>query len=171
VGEIKSTIDLVLEKTRDLSLSSQEKKKLAQQEREKKLRGLISRYLDQLIPLDRLTEELERTAGAEKDLAVQFLKTHLLTQIDFDRDNSSIFTALEEIAGLDTSPLITLQQEYQSAKEAAKKEMMEKSLAQLHEKGINGSAVVPNLENDPKWKHVSDGLRKKHQERLKELKL
>jgi hypothetical protein len=171
VGEIKSTIDLVLEKTRDLSLSSQEKQKLARQELEKKLRGIISRYLDQLIPMDRLTEEMERTAGADKGLAMQFLKRHLLNQLDFDRDNASILTALEQAAGVDISPLTTLQQEYRSEQEAAKKEITEIYLAGLRDKGINGSAVVPNLEKDPTWRRLSDELRKRYQERLEEMEL
>jgi len=171
MGEIKSTLDLVLEKTKDLSLSSQEKQKLAEQDLEKKVRSLLSKYLDQLIPLDRLTEDMERVSGTEKDLALQFLRTHLLAQIDFDRDNSSIFTALKEAAGIDIAPLITLQEEYRSEKEAAKKEITETSLAELQDKGITGSAVVPNLENYPNWRTFSDGLHKKYQDRLEEMEL
>jgi len=171
VAEIKSTIDLVLEKTRDLSLSSQEKQGLAQQELEKRLLGLISRYLDQLIPLCRLTEEMEAMPGTEKELAVRLLKTHLIAHLDLDRDNSSILTALEEIAGIDTASLMTLQEEYRSEKEEAEKEITEKCLAGLRDRGIAGSAVVPNLGKDPVWTHFLDGLRTKYQKSLEEMEL
>jgi len=171
VGEIKSTLDLVLEKSKDLSLSRQEKQKLAEQNLEKKVRSHLSKYLDQLIPLDRLTEEMEQIPGQEKDLAVQFLTTHLLAQIDFEGDNSSIFTALKEIAGIDISPLISLQQEYRSEKETGKKDIVEKSLAEFSDKGVTGSAVVPHLENNPNWRNFSDGLHKKYQDRVKEMEL
>jgi hypothetical protein len=171
VGEIKSTIDLVLEKTRDLSLSSQEKQKLAQQELERRLLGLISRYLDQLIPLGRLTEEMERMAGTEKELAVRLLKTHLITHLDLDQDNSSILTALEEIAGIDTASLMALQEEYRSEKEKAEKEITEKCLAGLRDRGIAGSAAVPNLGKDPTWTNFLDRLRTRYEERLEEMEL
>jgi hypothetical protein len=171
VAEIQSTIDLVLEKTRDLSLSSQEKQELAQQELERRLLGLLSRYLDQLIPLGRLTEEMERIPGTEKELAVRLLKTQLLAHLDLDRDNSSILTALEEVAGIDTAPLMALQEEYRSEKEEAEREITEKCLTGLRDRGIAGPAVVPNLEKDPAWRDFLDGLRTRHQERLEEMEL
>jgi hypothetical protein len=171
VGEIKSTIELVLEKTRDLSLSSQEKQKLAQQELERRLIGLISRYLDQLIPLGRLTEEIESIQGTEKEHAVRLLKTHLIAHLDLDRDNSSILIALKEIAGIDTAFLTALQEEYRSEKEEAEKEITEKCLARLRERGIAGSAVVPNLGKDAAWTNFLDGLRTRYRNRVEEMEL
>ncbi len=60
MGEIKSTIDLVLEKTRNLTLSKEEKLGLAREELEKKIGGLLNRYLDNLLPISRLKEELKK---------------------------------------------------------------------------------------------------------------
>jgi hypothetical protein len=171
VGEIKSTIDLVLEKTSGLTLSSEDKEKLAQKELEKKLQGLISRYLDQLIPMSRLTEEMAKMAGTEKDLSVRLVKRHLLAHLDFDRDNSNILSALEEVAGVDTASLAALQQEYQSEKEEAKKGITEKSLERLQEKGVSGPAVVPNVGKDPAWTQFLEGLHKRYQERLEPMVL
>lgn len=171
MGEIKSTIDLVLEKTRDLTLSSEDKDKLAQKELEKKIQGLISRYLDQLIPMSRLAQEMERMAGTEKDLSVRLLKRHLLAHLDFARDNSNILSALEEVAGVDTASLANLQEEYQSEKEEAKKGITEKSLERLQERGVSGSAVVPNLGKDPDWTQFLEGLHKRYQERLEPMVL
>jgi hypothetical protein len=171
VGEIKSTIDLVLEKTRDLTLSRDDKQKIAQNELEKKIQGLINRYLDQLIPMSRLTEEMEKTAGTEKDLSVRLLKRHLLAHLDLDRDNSSILSALEEVAGVDTASLVALQEEYRSEKQGAKKGITEKSLERLKAKGVSGSAVVPKLGKDPDWTKFLDGLRKRYQERLESIVL
>jgi hypothetical protein len=171
VGEIKSTIDLVLEKTRDLSLSSQEKQDLARQELERRVLGLISRYLEQVIPLDRLTEEMEIIPDTEKELAVGLLKTHLIARFDLDRDNSSILTALKEIAGIDTASLTALQEEYRSEKEGAEKQNWEKCLAALRDRGIAGSAVVPNLKKDAAWTNFFDGLQTRYRKRLEEMKL
>jgi hypothetical protein len=171
VGEIKSTIDLVLEKTRGFTLSSEDKEKLAQKELEKKIQGLISRYLDQLIPMSRLAEEMEKMAGTEKGLSVRLVKRHLLAHLDFDRDNSNILSALEEVAGVDTEPLVALQEGYQSEKEEAKKDITEKGLERLQGKGVSGSAVVPNLGKDPAWTQFLEGLHKRYQKKLEPMVL
>lgn len=167
MGEIKSTIDLVLEKTKNLTLSSKEKQKLARKELEKKVQGLLKRYLDNLIPLRRLTEEMEKIADNEKGLVYTLLKKHLLAHLDLDSDNSSIFSALNEITGYDVTPLTNLQNEYQSEKERTKKVFIEKSLVTLQERGVSGSAVVPNLDKSPDWNRLLDSLCKRYQERLK----
>ena len=171
MGEIKSTIDLVLEKTRGLTLSSEDKEKIAQEELEKKIQGLISRYLDQLIPMSRLTEEMKKMADTEKDLSVRLVKIHLLAHLDLDRDNSRILSALQEVAGVDTASLVALQEEYRSEKEEAKKDITEKGLAGLRERGIAGSAVVPNLGKDPHWTQFLERLHKRYQERLEPMVL
>jgi hypothetical protein len=166
LAEIKSTIDLVLEKTRDLTLSREEKQKLAQKELEKKLQGLISRYLDQVIPLTRLTEEVEKTAPTEKELAYALRKKYLLAHLNLDRDNSLILSALKEVSGFDTAFLSNLQEEYQSEREKAKRAFQDRSLVTLNEKGVSGSAVVPNLEKNPEWSQFIDNLRRRYLERL-----
>jgi len=169
VAEIKSTIDLVLEKTRDFTLSREEKQKLAQKELEKKLQGLISRYLDQVIPLSRLYEEVGKTAHTEKELAYTLLKTYLLAHLNLDRDNSLILSALKEIRGFDTAFLSNLQEEYQSEREKTERAFHEKSLVTLQEKGVSGSAVVPNLEKNPEWNQFIDTLRSRYLERIETL--
>ena len=167
MGEIKSTIDLVLEKTRDLTLSREEKLSLAREELDKKLHGIINRYLDNLLPLRRLKEEVEIIDSKEHGLSYKLIKKHLLAHFDLDSDNRSVLSALSEIAGFDILPLNTLQKEYQAEKQEATRAFNERTLSALEEKGISGSAVVPNLSHDPDWDQFLKGLRKRYQERLK----
>ncbi len=110
-------------------------------------------------------------AGAERDLSVRLLKRHLLAHLDLDRDNSSVLSALEEVAGVDSASLVALQEEYQSEKEEAKKAITEKSLKRLQERGVSGPAVVPNLGKDPHWTQFLEGLHKRYRERLEPMVL
>ena len=57
MGEIKSTLDLVLEKTRHLSLSSEEKQDLAAQEIEKRIKGMLQKYQNGLLTPEELKSE------------------------------------------------------------------------------------------------------------------
>lgn len=169
MGEIKSTLDLVLEKTRDLTLSKEEKLSLARKELDKNVRGLLNRYLDNFLPLNRLKQEMENIAGNERDLVYKFFKKHLLARFDLDSDNVSILSALNEVAGFDIAPLTILQKEYQSEKEETEKAFRERVLVALEEKGVSGSAIVPNLNHIPDWDQFLDSSHKKYQERLKSI--
>jgi len=166
LGEIKSTIDLVLEKTRNLTLSREEKLGLAREELDKKLRGLLNRYLDNLLPLSRLKEEVEIIDSKEHGLSYELLKKHLLAHFDLETDNSLVFSALNEISGFDIAPLTILQKEYQAEKQEATRTFNERTLSALEEKGISGSAVVANLDQDPDWDQYLKDLRNRYQERL-----
>ena len=46
MAEIKSTLDLVLEKTRDMTLSSDEKQQQQREAIETRFRGLLQKYID-----------------------------------------------------------------------------------------------------------------------------
>jgi hypothetical protein len=60
MAEIKSTIDLIMERTKDLSASREEREAWHRQEREKHIRGLVQRLLDYSLTLDDVKDELER---------------------------------------------------------------------------------------------------------------
>jgi len=166
LGEIKSTLDLVLEKTRDLTLSEEEKLDLAREELDRKIQGLVNRYLDNIIPLRRLKEEIQSTDSDENRRALKPVKRHLLAHFDLEGDNTPVLSALDEIAGFKVSLLTTLQKEYQAEREETERAFKERALLALQERGVSGSAVVPNLRQDPDWDQSLKGLRERYQERL-----
>ena len=60
MGEIKSTLDLVMEKTKHLSLSDEEKQSQKKAELEKRVNGLLQKYQDQVLSLEQLLGEYTR---------------------------------------------------------------------------------------------------------------
>lgn len=166
MGEIKSTLDLVFEKTRNLTLSDEEKRGLAREKLDKKVQGLCNRYLDNFFPVSRLKDEMEKIASNDRELAYNFLKKYLFARFELDGDNSLIVSALTELANYNITSLKNLQKEYNLEKEGAKKAFTEKSLLALKESGVSGSAVVPNLDNIPEWNEFLKKLRKSYRERL-----
>lgn len=166
MGEIKSTLDLVLEKTRDLTLSKEEKLDLAREELDRKTQGLVNRYLDNILPLSRLKEEIQSIDSKENGLVLKLLKKHLLAHFDPDSDNSFLLSPLSEIAGFDVSLLTVLRKEYQAEREETERTFKERAVLALEERSVSGSAVVPNLSQDPDWSQSLRSLRKRYQERL-----
>jgi hypothetical protein len=169
LGEIKSTLDLVFEKTKNLTLSDEEKRRLAREELDKNLQGLCNKYLDNFFPLSRFKDEVEKAAGDDREHAYQFLTTYLFDRFDLDGDNSLIISALTELAKIDITTLNNLQKTYNAEKEAAKKSFTKKSLLSLQERGLSGSAVVPNPDKIPEWKEFLTTLRQKYRTQVQVL--
>jgi hypothetical protein len=89
-----------------------------------------------------------------------------VAHFNLDTDNSAIVSALSEVVGLDTTPLTTLQREYQAEKEEAERSFTEEAFLALKNKGVSGSAVVPNLNRIPEWDQFLKSLSQRYQERL-----
>jgi len=58
MGEIKRTLDLIMEKTKNLTMSPEEKEEIRRQEWLKKTRGWIQKFLDDLVDMDKIKTEL-----------------------------------------------------------------------------------------------------------------
>ena len=166
MAEIKSTLDLVLEKTKSLTLSEDEKLSLKREELDKKIQGLVARYLDNFLSVTRLKEEMEKIEGDDQGSAYTALKKHLLFRFDLDNDNGLTLSGLSEVGNFNIAQLTDLQQEYQAEKEEAKRTFIDKALAALKERGISGSAVVPNLNKLPEWYQFVETLRKRYREKV-----
>ena len=72
MAEIKSTLDLVMEKTKNLSLSSEERQAQKSKEIESRLRGLLQKFKDQALSADKFKSEYQKL---KKDYNLS--KTHI----------------------------------------------------------------------------------------------
>ena len=166
MGEIKSTLDLVLEKTRNLTLSEEEKRNLAREELDKRIRGIVGKYMDNLLPSERIREELESIESNDPDLPYKLFAVHLLAHVDLDVDISAILAALKEVVGFNPAPLEVFQQQYKAEKETARSSFAEDTLSALKEGGVSGSAVVPNLDGISEWVRFHRELSERYREKI-----
>jgi hypothetical protein len=152
MSEIKSTLDLVMEKTRHLTLSQEEKEAQKRMEVNRRLQGLLQKYQDNLLKKDNLKKELDSLKIAYELKVDEMLADLLLNNLKLDRDNTLFLELLSEIFGFDLSGLETIFQNFKSAVKSATKERVNQIKTDLSKKRfISGSAVVPNLESDKEW--------------------
>ena len=152
MGEIKSTLDLVMEKTRHLTLSQEEKKVQKRIEVSKRLQGLLQKYQENFLKKENLRKEIDNLKIAYDLNVDEMLADLLLNSLKLERDNRLFLELLNESFGLNLSGLETIFQNFKAAVKSATKERVDQIKTDLSKKRfISGSAVVPNLESDRKW--------------------
>jgi hypothetical protein len=171
MAEIKSTLDLVLEKTRHLNLSSEEKQKQSDIEIGRKIKGLVQKYQDGTIARQKLHQECERLKKEYKQPDESLFITEILNHLDLDQDNRALIGLLKDLYQLDPAQLEALFDDYREALEAVaayRKVKLREDLAQKYR--ISGSAVVPNLAADAEWNAESREIRAKFVLKLAQVK-
>ena len=151
MGEIKSTMDIIMEKTKNLTMTEEEKKAFRRQEMEGKVKGLVQKFTDGVLDKEKL--RIEITALQEKDKAMidAIIREESLARIELGEDNEPLLEILESIFAMNTKPIREMLDGYEG-KLSQEREAREKVLMkQLEKQGISGSAVRPNIEADLEW--------------------
>ena len=149
MGEIRSTLDLIMERTKNLSLTQEEKQKIKQQEWLGKARGWVQKYLDGVVDLEELKAAIATLDDAEA--AGSLLRRELIEAVDPEGDNAKRWEALETLWGLSPEPFLRIIEGFRTGVTEAGVRRAGVLRTRLAEKGISGTAVVPNLNRDPEW--------------------
>jgi hypothetical protein len=152
VGEIKSTLDIVMEKTKHLTLSEQEKQDQKKKEARQNLSGLLQKYQDTLIDFESLKDKLDELQKSSSFIDTHIVIREVLDRIDLDQDNTSLINILDTIGHGDTGRLKTVLSDYRDTvgREGDKRsDQAKEKLASGYR--ISGTAVLPNIAGDDKW--------------------
>ena len=169
MGEIKSTLDIIMEKTKDLKMTDEEEKEFRKREIEGKVRGALQKFMDGLMDSNRLNEELIGLGERQYTMAKEALLRECVDRIDPGADNSLILDALENAAGLDITPAKKILLEYYKDLEQQKKLREEELQNRLKERSISGTAVIPNIYSDQEWIRYLSEMKKGFKKQLKDV--
>ena len=167
MGEIKSTLDLVMEKTRHMTMSREEREAQKADEIRKKLNGLIQKHADGLIRKNQFLKEFEKLESIEINTNEQLLRKEILDRIELEVESKSLLELLAFACGADTEELQAVLQEYALKRDTARDVRIGELKEELHlEIDVSGSAVLPNLETDADLEEKLDGLKDDFRKRL-----
>ena len=171
MGEIKSTLDLVLEKTKNLTLSSEEKETQKQKEIENRIKGMVQKYQDGILSINQLITDYELL---KKDFTIpqnNSLIVEITQRIEPDQDNQPLIELLQKCCASDTAAIETIIENFRKEYLAASQsriELLKEDLAQ--QCNIRGSAVLPNLAVDEQWRQEIHELRTGYEDQLNRVK-
>ena len=86
MGEIKSTLELALERTRRLAITQEEREEIKRQQLLKKATGFFHRYMEGHIPLHEILREIERMTGQEKSQVKKALLSQWMEALSLESD-------------------------------------------------------------------------------------
>ena len=167
MGEIKSTLDLVMERTRHLTLTDAEKQEQHEKEFKQNFNGLLEKFKTQSLRMESFEKslaQLRETFDIQDD---QKIILELTDRLRFDQDNNWLFTLLKEVCHADTAALESLFASYQDEVGTLLEKgtaLLKKTFKKQHR--ISGSAVAPNPWANKEWLHESHQLKASYQERL-----
>jgi hypothetical protein len=171
--EIKSAIEIAMERTRGLRLSSEEKEKLREEEFQSRAHALVNRFLEVDLHFREVERELAKYPSEQRIQLEKIMIRDLAEALNLDRDNELIFQGIEILAlkKKGAVPKIKeLTQGYQQQKEAARQKTAEVLRAKWQSLGISGSAVVPKVAESPEWADALKAFRPSYEARMQALK-
>jgi len=178
MAEIKSTLELALERTKSVSISQEEKEEIKRKEIAQKATGLFHRYMDESLSVSELMREIERLEEKARPRVRDALLSRWVAAISLEAENEKLLRGIESLKGRSVDAvkrkLDVLCSEYVEEVFAAEQQVKGQLLEILKKEGIHGTAVVPRFRQSREWKEriesVAEGFHGKIDECKEALK-
>jgi hypothetical protein len=174
MGEIKSTLELAMERTKRLAVSEKEKDEIRQKEVLRKATSLFHRYREGHLSLNDILKEIERMEGKTATTVKEYLLSHWIDTLSLGDDNERILKGVESLKEGSIAEVKQrfdrLLSQYQKEKERVKEKAGVQLVETLKKDGVWGSAVEPKFEGSELWKKENENLDRSYLIKLDEIK-
>ncbi|MCK9264303.1 MAG: hypothetical protein M0R18_10840 [Deltaproteobacteria bacterium] len=153
MGKIRSTLDIVMERTRGMSMSREDRDRLREKELSDTARAWVQKYLGNRMTWEDISTRLD-SAGQDRPLLSTLLKDELASDIRPGNDNERPIQALGRLCGVDRDRIMTIIGSHEQELNNRMTRHLELLKTRLEDEGIRGTAVIPNAAQDPSWQDV-----------------
>ena len=94
MSEIKSTLDIIMEKAKKFSVTEEEKKGFRRQELEGKIKGLVQKAVDGSLDSERFQIQVAALQTKDKDLVDQILQNEVVARLEVEANGEESFNRL-----------------------------------------------------------------------------
>ena len=173
MAEIKSAIELAMEKTRNLVVDSKEREAMAVKDIDDKVKAVLRRYREEMVDVEDAAKELNKI-NADPVLRRTLFVDAVVEELNVRKDNERLLV-LMHTAGIELpetirSDLETLNRTFREEVEARKMFTQERIRDNLAESGITGNGIEPNLFAWDEWHEEVEKVGNAFKKRIEELK-
>jgi hypothetical protein len=148
MAEIKSTLDLIMERTKNMQLSPAEKAEIRYRETSGTVRGWLQKFADGLLSVETLHSLYAEASGKSPEVR-DLMRAALIERISLDGENTDTIALIERLLDIRTEPLKDLIRSFRNKRKRLDQQGRNTARAALADCGITGGAVVPNPSLDP----------------------
>jgi len=174
VAEIKSTLELAMERTKHFTFSEKEKEEMKQKEVLQKATSLFYRYREGHLSSKEVLKEIEKLEEDARSTVKRLLLSQCIDALSLDDEEGRIFEVVESLKERSLPEIRQRFSQVLSQYKTDKEKMREKTRIQRMEafkkEGIYGSAVEPKVEGSELWKEETGRLNQVYGTRLEEIK-
>jgi len=174
MGEIKSTLELAMERTKKVAISEKEKEEIKQKEVLQKATSLFHRYREGHLSLNEILKQIEKMEKKTAATVKELLFSQWIDALSLDDDDERILKGIESLKQRNINEVKKqfhhLLSQYQREKEKIKEEVKVQFTEALRKDGIYGSALEPKLEGGELWKIENEKLDLSYKAKLGEIK-
>ncbi len=172
MGEIKSTMDIVMERTKHLSMTEEEKEIQKKNTIQMTVKGFIQKYQDSILTKEQLGKQLDNLEKSENIKIKKIVMDDITERFALGHDNSMLLDLLNYLYSIDISGLESIFLEYRNTLTASYQDSISKGRKELSEKyAISGTAVIPNPSNNNAWKMEIQDIHHRFSENLNQEKV
>lgn len=172
--EIKSSLELALERSERMTISTEEREEIKRKEIFQKATGLLHRFLEGNLPLNEILKELQRMDEKTRLKVKEMLLSQWINALTLNSDHERLLKGIESLKnrGIDEprEKLLHLTSQYQREKEKARQEMRAQWIETLRREEISGNAVQPYIEGSREWRELLEAIDHPFKVKIEEVK-
>ena len=174
MGEIKSTFELAMERTKKFEISNEERAEIKRKEIMQKVTSLFNRYLEGDLPLNEILKEIEKMEEKTAIVMKRSLLSQWIDALSLNGEGERLFKGIESLKQRSIDEVKQnfhrLLSQYQKEKKKVEEALRIQFTEALKRDGIYGSAVEPKLEGNELWKKENEKLNQSYRTQLEEIK-
>jgi hypothetical protein len=174
MAEIKSTLELALERTKKMTISEKEKEEIRQKKLLETAKGLFHRYREGHAPLSELRKEIGRMDEKTSALVKDSLLSQWIDALSLKDEDERLIKGIEWLKNGRLEQTLQrfrqLSSQYREEMEKIRQETRTQLVEALEREGIAGSAIEPNVTGNLLWKEAVEKLDHLYTEKLDQIK-
>jgi hypothetical protein len=173
MGEIKSSVELAMERSRRFSLTEEEREEIKRKEIEEKASRLFHRYREGHLPLHEMEREMEKMDEPYREKVKGALLKLSIDALTLGEDYERLLSGIEWLKGSSLDAIrrrlheltSSFSEERKKVEQEVKKAMME----ELKRMGFSGSAIELHVGENPEADRLWAARERTYQEQVRQI--